>query len=128
MHYPALTLKLAKAAQNAEKFMAWLACGDELIDAARLLGGRKWCAAAKNVVSRARDGVAIERILPDLRRLQRLLMLEYVNDLDSVEANCFMSVHPDDPRADNARICADALERGIAALELARPVRLGEAV
>ncbi len=62
------------------------------------------------------------------RRIARLLMLDYTSDLNSVEATLFLSVHPDDPHADNARICAEAMVRGLAALELAHPITIKEAV
>ena len=128
MHYPALSHQITAAARDADAFTAWLASGDELIDAATLLGGHKWRTVAQRVVTHAQDRAVIERALPELRRLGRLLMLDHVDDLGSDEAALFMDIHPDDPRADNARICAEALQRGIAALELARPIALMEAV
>ncbi len=73
MHQPALSQDIASAAQEALAFVAWLATGDELIDAALLLGGRKWQAVAQRVVMQARNGVAIEHVLPDLRRLRSAL-------------------------------------------------------
>ena len=127
MHYPALSHQITAAARDADAFTAWLASGDELIDAATLLGGHKWRTVAQRVVTHAQDRAVIERALPELRRLGRLLMLDHVDDLGSDEAALFMDIHPDDPRADNARICAEALQRGIAALELARPIALMEA-
>ncbi len=127
MHHPALSHTIATAARDADAFTAWLASGDELIDAAKLLGGRKWHAVAERVVTMARNGALSERALPELRRLERLLMLDYCDDLNGEEAKFFMQVHPDDPRADNARICAEAMARGIAALKLARPIALMEA-
>ena len=127
MHYSALPHQITAAARDADAFTAWLASGDELIDAATLLGGHKWRTVAQRVVTHAQDRAVIERALPELRRLGRLLMLDHVDDLGSDEAALFMDIHPDDPRADNARICAEALQRGIAALELARPIALMEA-
>jgi hypothetical protein len=128
MHYSALPHQITAAARDADAFTAWLASGDELIDAATLLGGHKWRTVAQRVVAHAQNRAVIERALPELRRLGRLLMLDHVDDLGSDEAALFMDIHPDDPRADNARICAEALQRGIAALELARPIALMEAV
>ncbi|WP_299365571.1 hypothetical protein [uncultured Paracoccus sp.] len=92
------------------------------MDAALLLGGPRWGRVALSVVARASQGRDPSDLLPQLRRLRRLLHLDLVADLASEEAEGFMALDPDDPLADSARICAEALDRGIRALELVRPV------
>lgn len=109
---------LLRHADVANAFADWLRdCGDDLIDAAALLGGPKWAARAARVV----DAISAHRdptgSLQDLRALRRLLNLELVDELTSVEAGRFAAIHPDDPRADSARLCAEALERGVNAVE-----------
>ncbi|MDO5643451.1 MAG: hypothetical protein Q4G26_13835, partial [Paracoccus sp. (in: a-proteobacteria)] len=61
-------------------------------------------------------------LLPDLAELSRLLNLHYADDLGSAEADRFMAVHPEDPRADNARRCAESLDCAIAALRRVQPL------
>lgn len=109
---------LLKAVKTLDEFSTWLADNpEELEDAARLLGGAKWAALAYRVIMAVRSGAGLAAVLPELRRLVGLLTLQCADDLSSDEARRFMSVHPDDPRADNARRCAEAVQRGIAALE-----------
>ncbi|WP_299362716.1 hypothetical protein [uncultured Paracoccus sp.] len=123
MHHPALIRRHIAAARRVDEFITWLAgSGDELVDAALLLGGSTWGRVAANVVARASQGHDPSDLLPQLRRLRRLLQLELAADLASEEAERFMALDPDDPRADSARICAEALDHGIRALELVRPV------
>jgi hypothetical protein len=52
--------------------------------------------------------------------LHHLLHLDLAQDLKSQEALCFARLHPDDPRADVARRCAEAMSRGVRALEALR--------
>lgn len=114
---------LLHSARILEEFTQWLAVkSGELEDAAHLLGGRKWKTLAQRITGAARSGTDLSILLPDLRRLRRLLTLLYADVMGSEEMRRFMSVHPDDPRADDARRCAEALERGIAALERITPV------
>ncbi|MDO5632528.1 MAG: hypothetical protein Q4G22_11915 [Paracoccus sp. (in: a-proteobacteria)] len=118
---------LFRTTQTIPAFMEWLcSSSDDLIDTADLLGGPKWVILAQGTVSAARDVQRLHASLPHLRKLHRLLTLQYVDDIDSDEARRFMMLHPDDPRADNARRCAEALERGIAALERVSAVALRE--
>ena len=56
----------------------------------------------------------------ELRVLRKLLFLEYTADLGSEEARRFAGIDPDDPRADDARLCAEVLDRGVRALEALR--------
>lgn len=119
---------LLRAAQTLNDFTAWLASdGDDLRNAVRLLGGPRWLPVAERVIDAACRGNDLHRLVPELKRLLRLLSLEMVNDLDCEEAALFMMVDPDDPRADNARICLEALDRGLAALRQVRAVRSAEA-
>lgn len=108
---------LLRCAQLAAAFEAWL-CeeGDCLIAAAELLGGPVWSARAENVVTVISDGESASNVLNELKELRRLLHLEYLDDPFSEESLRFAMVHPDDERADEARICAEAVERGVDAL------------
>jgi hypothetical protein len=102
-------------------FLGWLRKeGDSLIAAAMLLGGSSWANRARAVVANARDGHDIAARRQDLDALRRLLHLELVDDIDSAEARRFAAIHPDDPRADQARLCAETLDRGMRALEALR--------
>ncbi|MEI4234823.1 hypothetical protein [Roseovarius sp. D22-M7] len=108
---------LLRCAQLAAAFEAWLREeGDSLIAAADLLGGSTWKTRADNVVTAITHGASAIEVLDDLKLLRRLLELEYLDDPFCEEANRFAMVHPDDARADEARICAEALETGIKAL------------
>ena len=122
MHPPALSTSLLRSAWVAAEFESWLSTsGDDLLDAVDLLGGPTWIALARRTLAAAATGELV-RHLPQLRRLRRLLRLELVDHCEEAAAR-FLSVHPDDPRADNARLCAEALDRGIRALESVTPVR-----
>lgn len=102
-------------------FLGWLRKeGDSLIAAASLLGGTKWAKRARSLVQGARSGHDIAARRKELEALRRLLYLEFVDAIGSEEALRFAAIHPDDPRADQARLCAEALDRGIRALEALR--------
>lgn len=102
-------------------FLGWLRQdGDSLIAAASLLGGAKWTKRAHSLVEGARAGHDIAARRKDLEALRRLLHLEFADVIGSEEARRFAAIHPDDPRADRARLCAEALDRGIRALEALR--------
>ena len=108
---------------NPDEFSLWLADNpEELEDATRLLGGATWSALTYRVTMAVRSGAGLATVLPELRRLAKLLTLQCADDLGSDEARRFMSVHPDDPRADNARRCAEAVQRCIMALERIKAV------
>jgi hypothetical protein len=102
----------------SEAFAAWLRedGGENLVRSAHLLGGPTWAARAQDVVDDVAAGAPPASHLAELRALRRLLHLEFVDDLDSTEAACFAAIDPDDPRADAARICAEALDRGVRTL------------
>ena len=105
------------AAHNLNAFADWLRTdGDRLLEAAELLGGESWKVRADAVLSEVTNGVSPASLVDELSDLHRLLTLEFADDLDSNEAALFMSLHPDDPRADDARICAETLQRGLLAL------------
>lgn len=119
-HTPDLQ-SLLRNLNTTKHFFGWLREeGDSLIASAKLLGGAKWTKCAHRVVicAKAGDDIAIWR--KDLHALRRLLHLEFTDDMESEEAHLFMAIHPDDPRADEARICAEALDRGLNALEALR--------
>ena len=104
-------------AHVAESFAAWLReDGERLVEAAELLGGPKWAARALVVVNDVVAGALPADRLADLRALRRLLRLEFIDDPASAEAAFFAAVDPDDPRADAARLWAEGLDRGVAAL------------
>lgn len=118
MNYDTKHMRAAlQAADTRRSFTEWLATdGDCLASAARLLGGSVWERRAIDVQNAIRSGNLPEDVENDLVGLHRLLTLQFTDDLDSIEAVHFMSVHPDDPRADDARFCAEALERGLEAM------------
>lgn len=108
---------LLRHARVAEAFASWL--GDDrcrLVAAAELLGGERWRARAAAVVDAIASGEPLVEHLDEFRALRSLLHLELTDDIVALEAALFADVHPDDPRADNARICAEALDRGVQAL------------
>ncbi len=115
-------LKAVRATLNAahtlNAFADWLRTGgDRLLEAAELLGGESWKTRADAVLAAVMDGTQISELSEEFSNLLALLSLEFADDLDSDEAALFMSVHPDDPRADDARLCAEALQRGLAAIK-----------
>lgn len=127
MYFPDTT-NLLHAAKALQQFMDWLVnAGDDLLDAADLLGGRKWLAAALRIIHAAENNEDLLRFLPELRQLNRLLSLELADNLNSEEARRFLRVHPDNPRANNARICAEAVDKGIRALATVNRVNAQEA-
>jgi hypothetical protein len=106
---------------KASEFIRWLrAEGDSLVASADLLGGRKWAARARAVVEAAKAGNDLAARHAEIHELNRLLRLEFTTDIKSREARRFAAVHPDDPRAHEARHCAQALGRGLRALEALR--------
>lgn len=118
MEYQNNTMRATLLAASIRRaFADWLrAEGDRVVAAAALLGEDRWERRATAVVEAIADGADPEQVAADLSDLHRLLTLECVDDIGSIEAARFMAVHPDDPRADDARICAEALDRGLAAL------------
>lgn len=109
---------LLRHAAVADAFATWLReSADHLVEAADLLGGSEWAARAEAVAEAIADGAEPADLFPELEGLRRLLNLELTDDVTSLEALFFATVHPDDPRADDARICAEALQRGVVALE-----------
>ncbi|MCZ4262609.1 hypothetical protein O4G76_17365 [Limimaricola sp. G21655-S1] len=103
-----------QAAELRQEFIDWLrADADKLVSAARLLGGDRWQDRAAYVTDAVAVGAEPEELVADLNDLHRLLTLEFADNLEAPEAHHFFLVHPDDPRADDARLCAEALERGL---------------
>jgi hypothetical protein len=108
---------LLRHARLASGFRSWLIeDGERLVAAADLLGGPQWAIRAAEVVEAVARGVDPAKHLSDLRDLRRLLWLEAADDLEALEAQYFASIDPDDPRADDARICAEAIDRGVRAI------------
>lgn len=103
-----------QAAELRQEFISWLrADTDKLVSAARLLGGDRWEDRATYVTDAIAFGAEPEELEAELTDLHRLLTLEFTDDLDAPEAHYFLMVHPDDPQADEARLCAEALDRGL---------------
>jgi hypothetical protein len=108
---------LLRHARIAEGFVGWLReDGERLVRAADLIGGKNWAARATRLVEAIEGGAEPAGLLPDLRVLRRLLRLDLADDPDALEMRLVVDIHPDDPRAENARICAEALDRGVRAL------------
>lgn len=128
MKYATKDMRTAlQAANTRREFAAWLlADADQLASAAQLLGGDPWERRAARVANAIAKAAEPEEVETDLRALHRLLTLEFTNDLNSPEAAFFFDVDPDDPRADDARMCAEALERGLAALKMVRAFAIRE--
>lgn len=108
---------LLRHAHIAEGFLGWLReYGEQLVCAADLIGGPDWAVRAERLIDAIASGAEPVGLLPDLRALLRLLRLELADDLGAIEMRLVVDIHPDDPRAENARICAEALDRGVRAL------------
>jgi hypothetical protein len=91
--------------------------GDQLVQVADLFGGPRWSRHAAAVATAIADGEDPSGHLSELWALRSLLRLEGADALGSLEAALFASIDPDDPRADGARLCAEAVARGVAALQ-----------
>ena len=114
---------LARNGNITSEFLHWLRIdGHKLVDAAQLLGGSGWAERAEHIVTTARAGHDVAARRSDLFALRRLLRLEFTTKVNSEEARRFAEVHPDDPRADEARLCAETLDKGVRALEALRLV------
>ncbi len=112
---------LLRHMNRARDFVRWLREeGDSLVASADLLGGPRWVARSEIIVAAARAGHDLAPHRLEIQALHRLLHLDLVQDLGSPEARRFGVLHPDDPRADVARHCAEALDRGFRALEALR--------
>lgn len=106
---------------NARDFCRWLEKdGDMLIAAAELLGGPDWAERARVIVAVARNGGPITARVRAIKALSRLLHGRHADGLDGFGAWPFTWLHPDDPRATNAMLCAEALDRGLRAMEALR--------
>jgi len=112
---------LIRHMNRASDFLRWLQDeGDALIAAASLLGGESWQKRARAVVVTARKGGNIAARRNALAALHRLLHGGYASLLEGQDAWLFSTLHPDDPRATSAMLCAEALDRGLRALEALR--------
>ena len=111
--------RVLAAGRLAAECEAWLrADGERLADAAELLGGPDWRRRALGAVEALAGGAELADLRDEIEALHGLLTLECTDDPWSEEALLFLSVDPDDPRADDARLCAEALGRALAALDL----------
>jgi hypothetical protein len=112
---------LLRHMNKASDFIRWLRLeGDSLVASAELLGGRQWAERARAVVTVAQTGQDLAARRVEIRALYELLHLEFTTVVNSAEAKRFAAIHPDDPRAHVARQCAEALGRGLRALEALR--------
>ena len=117
-HFPCDARALHRHACIVDAFEAWLCAeADTLVDAADLLGGPDWSRRAARIADALASGSGAAALRPDLRALRSLLTLERTDDPFGFEAARFRAVPPDDPRADAARLCAEALEHGLSALD-----------
>ena len=129
MHLDRSLRDLRAHTEIARRFADWLREDpDQLVRAARLLGGDAWARRAARVATAARRRDAcLHEVLDDLRRLRRLLSLDLVDDPFSEEALRFAAIHPDHPDADEARLCCEAVARALPSLEAIGALRLREA-
>jgi hypothetical protein len=112
------TNALFRQISQFDDFVKWLRDeGDALINAADLLGGQAWAKKAGDIVVTARIGGNVASRRKTLIAIRRLLQGDYASFLGRDEASRFAALHPDDPEATRAMLCADALGRGIRALE-----------
>ncbi|MCP1169380.1 hypothetical protein [Limimaricola litoreus] len=117
MNYDTTMRAALQAAKLRQEFLDWLrADADKLVSAVQLLGGDRWEERAASFIDAITFGAEPEDLEADLSDLHCLLTLEYVDDLCAPEAQFFLVVHPDDPCADDARLCAEALGRGLEAM------------
>ena len=116
-----------QAAELRQEFINWLRRdADKLVSAARLLGGDLWENRATYVTDALAYGAEPEELRVELADLHQLLTLEFTDDLDAHETHYFLMVHPDDPRADEARLCAEALDRGLEVMRALAPTLVKE--
>ena len=110
---------MAGHARTAAAFAGWLRDGGgaALVQAAELLGGPAWSGRAAAVATAIDEGDDPSEHMAGLRALRRLLWLDRADTPGSIEAALLAAIHPDDPRANEARICAEAIARGVVALE-----------
>lgn len=109
---------LFRQANKVDEFLKWLREeGDALISAADLLGGQTWAAKATDIVTTAKKGGNVAARRKTLIAIRGLLEGDLAGFHDRDEAWRFAALHPDDPEATRAMLCADALGRGIRALE-----------
>ncbi|MDG2452967.1 MAG: hypothetical protein P8M63_09045, partial [Paracoccaceae bacterium] len=120
MHHDLKAMRaMLRAAQIAAAFSDWLRDdGDHLTAAADLFGGTKWKKRADAVLAAAKSGFSPTNLVDELSNLHRFLTLELTDDLDSEEAALFSAIHPNDPRVNEAWLCAETLERGLVAMAM----------
>jgi len=107
--------------QKSDDFVTWLRDeGDILVSAADVLGGQIWARKAKEIVVTARTGGNVAARRKTLIALRQLLHRDDACLLNKDDAWRLMSLHPDDPKATRAMLCADAIGRGIRAFEALR--------
>ena len=102
-----------QAEQLRQGFIRWLrGDADRLISAAQHLGGDFWENRAAEIVDAVASGTEPEELDAELTDLLRLLALKRAGGVDSA----WMAPHPDAPLAADLQLCAEALERGLAAM------------
>lgn len=113
-----------RAAMIRRAFAEWLReDSDRLVSAASLLGGKRWERRAAAIGDAMARGAKPEDVEADLAALRRLLTLQCAADIDSLKELRFLTVDPHDQDAEDVRLCAEALDRGLDAMgELAAMV------
>ena len=116
-HFKAQNTLLQKL-NIADAFAKWLRenCG-QVVAAARLLGGDAFVPRANSIITLLGEKRDFLKGFGELRALRRLLNLDFMDYLDSSKPMLFTAVYPDDPRSDAPRLCAEALDRGVRAID-----------
>lgn len=90
---------------------------EPLLDAAALLGERPAVRRTARLLEAVLDSHSpSRRVHREIIGLHRLLSLEDVDDLDSLEAACFSDVDPDSPAVADICLLADQLQSHLAAV------------
>lgn len=120
MNYETKNMRAALLAASLRRnFAEWLrADAARLISAADFLGGEEWKGRANSACEAIARGAEPEEVQADLTALHRLLTLKLGGEIDCLEAGHSLAVQSDDPRVDDAQLCAEAIERGLRAMRL----------
>lgn len=111
--------KFSPRVQSPETGVAhFLQCHAEaLISAAALLGGRPAVARTARLIEDVAEARTLTRRLRrELKGLHRLLSLQCVGDIDSLEAACFAVIDPASPAVEEICLLCDELTERLEAL------------
>jgi hypothetical protein len=124
-HNPSFPASHPSPLKIAQAFM--VEHGDHLATAADLLGGSRWFGRYLRLASNLRRAqITSSQLLRELDAFRGLLMLEHVGDMDRVETELFMQLHPDSEEADQIRRLAETLERFLGELQRTMARAAGE--